>query len=504
MKRRCIYALLIVLAVCGVFLGCSKPRPEPAALEAPTGLRVEDGVLVWDEVENAIGYLVYVNHFEYEVKDCSYALPEQSLSQEYKIEVVALGDGVKYSNSESATLLYTPEYPTEYLDYRLLDDMDGYEVSRGRADLHGRVVIPDYFSGLPVKKIADGAFYYSNALTHNVDTGDGCNTITTSVRLPAFLEEIGEQAFSHCIALADIVIPNGLKNIELLAFYNCRALIEVKIPDSVSIISEGAFYGCQKLEKVSIPEGVTEIGTKAFSTSALKSIELPSTIERLGESAFESCKGLRSARFSNSSDSKSLVLDQSIFSGCIALADVVLSRNIQRISMYMFRSCVSLQSLLIPEGIVEIIGYAFLDCWSLESIELPSTLDMVGGSAFSKCKNLKSVRFADGSDSKPIVLQGGIFSNCEALTEVVLPNNIQSIQNGMFSGCKALESISIPEGVEEIGWYAFYRCTALKNIEFNGTMAQWNAISKGSSWNFGTGDYTVICTDGTLSKSESE
>jgi hypothetical protein len=31
-------------------------------------------------------------------------------------------------------------------------------------------------------------------------------------------------------------------------------------------------------------------------------------------------------------------------------------------------------------------------------------------------------------------------------------------------------------------------------------MEQWNAISKGGSWNRNTGNYTVHCTDGDIGK----
>ncbi len=49
---------------------------------------------------------------------------------------------------------------------------------------------------------------------------------------------------------------------------------------------------------------------------------------------------------------------------------------------------------------------------------------------------------------------------------------------------------------------AFYGCGSLTNIKFNGTKEQWNAIIKSDDWNYNTGNYTVTCTDGTLSKTE--
>ena len=44
----------------------------------------------------------------------------------------------------------------------------------------------------------------------------------------------------------------------------------------------------------------------------------------------------------------------------------------------------------------------------------------------------------------------------------------------------------------------FYDCGGLKEIHFTGTIAQWNAISKGYNWSYNTGSYTIYCTDGTI------
>lgn len=54
--------------------------------------------------------------------------------------------------------------------------------------------------------------------------------------------------------------------------------------------------------------------------------------------------------------------------------------------------------------------------------------------------------------------------------------------------------------VTSIGDYAFCGCTKLSSITFVGTKAQWQNIDKDSGWNNSTGDYTIICTDGTIAK----
>ena len=77
---------------------------------------------------------------------------------------------------------------------------------------------------------------------------------------------------------------------------------------------------------------------------------------------------------------------------------------------------------------------------------------------------------------------------------------VTSIGNGAFAFCDGLTSIVIPDSVTSIDGYAFSGCSSLTSIEFGGTKAQWNAISKGALWNYETGNYTVHCTDGDITK----
>ena len=74
-----------------------------------------------------------------------------------------------------------------------------------------------------------------------------------------------------------------------------------------------------------------------------------------------------------------------------------------------------------------------------------------------------------------------------------------------FAYCgSSIKSVTISNGVVNIGRNAFSNCNKLTSINFLGTKAQWLAMNKESSWNGYTGNYTVTCSDGTVSKYDKE
>ncbi len=74
------------------------------------------------------------------------------------------------------------------------------------------------------------------------------------------------------------------------------------------------------------------------------------------------------------------------------------------------------------------------------------------------------------------------------------------IQIGAFSSCEKLKSITIGTGVKRIDEYAFRGCKELTSISFDGTVAEWQAITLEFNWDSDSGAYTITCTDGTIAK----
>ena len=75
---------------------------------------------------------------------------------------------------------------------------------------------------------------------------------------------IGAAAFSGCLALSSINIPEGVTSIGLQTFYNCSGLTSIEIPASVTSIGNKAFKNCSNLATVTLNSNPT-IGTDAFT-----------------------------------------------------------------------------------------------------------------------------------------------------------------------------------------------------------------------------------------------
>lgn len=113
-----------------------------------------------------------------------------------------------------------------------------------------KVNIPEEIDGIPVRKIASGAF-------------NNC-VLLTQLIIPDSVEEIGNNAFYGCSSLKEIKLPAKIKTIDISMFTQCINILEVFIPDEVVTIKSGAFNLCKSLKTVYIPKSVVEIEKDVF------------------------------------------------------------------------------------------------------------------------------------------------------------------------------------------------------------------------------------------------
>ena len=143
----------------------------------------------------------------------------------------------------------------KYSDYAEVIDCDQTRTT---------IKIPSSIGGLPVRVIAERAFYGCKSL--ETVTGGGnvqviapnafssC-TALTSIGAMDSLQSIGSSAFSDCVSLSNIPSSQSLKSIGDLAFFNCVSLQSVAIPATLTTLGENVFGDCTSLQTFAVENG---------------------------------------------------------------------------------------------------------------------------------------------------------------------------------------------------------------------------------------------------------
>lgn len=227
------------------------------------------------------------------------------------------------------------------------------------------------------------------------------------VVLPEGIEEIGQDAFSHCTGLTGIYIPDGAVKIGAQAFWGCINLKRVSLPaETILEIGPFAFRNCTGLTEFQIPWNLRKIDWGVFDHCAsLKRIVIPDHVTEIYGNPFWGCTSLTLASVhvmpgNNvfSIQEGALLRDNGKELICCPTAsgEYHIPESVVRIGPDAFRECRDLTGIIIPEGVKEIGDYAFRRCTGLTEVTIPSSVEEVGGGAFDGCENLTSLTIRDG------------------------------------------------------------------------------------------------------------
>ncbi len=295
----------------------------------------------------------------------------------------------------------------------------------------------------------------------------------TSIVIPNSVVEIGEEAFTECENLQSVVVGNGVKTIGNNAFYCCANLSDITFGESLESIGNLSFSGCNALEELVLPSGLVTIGEQAFAACySLKKVVIPGSVESVGNMAFSSC---------------------------ILLDELTIEQGVKSIGESAFYRCEALTEVVIPNGVAEIGRYAFSNCTSLKSVTIGSDVESIGDDAFyntaiekvyaSDVKSWVNIAFEEKT-SNPLSIANKFYVGGKLLTNLVIPEGVESISAYAFYGYEGLESVVIPATVVSIGNYAFTE--DIGAIYFTGYAEEWSFIPISAS-NDGITEATVYC-----------
>ena len=335
--------------------------------------------------------------------------------------------------------------------------------------------------------------------------------------------EIGQSAFGSCTMLKQITLPDTLTTIGWRAFES-SGLTSLTIPVNVTSLGDSFITDCSALTSLYVAEGnptyemedgllydipaktlryalpdvsgdvvirdgTVRIGDDVFKEHAITSVQLPDSLQKIGNCAFQFCKELKEITFPEGL----ITIDGLAFAYCTQLENVVLPEGLKSLGDSAFRSCDSLTEITVPEGITFMSG-TFATCYSLRTVNLPSGLTHMMNGVVEGCRSLETLhlpaKLADISGEWPsklktittafgsvrYVSEDGIlydtqdnsilFVNASITGNVTVRDGITTIGAGAFKGRKGLTSVTLPESCTVIDSYAFENCTALTDINF--------------------------------------
>ena len=485
------YGCPITMATIPAIAISSIPKDSLQAVVITSGESIGDYAFAWcdsltsvtiGEGVTSIGYRAFYN---------CYRLVE--VINKSSLNITA-GSSVAYYAIE----VHYGESKIDNLDGYLFYTYDGVNYLLGYTGTDTELILPDRYNGGEYE-IYRYAFYYCKRLT-SVTIGEGVTSI-------------GDDAFSGCVKLVEVInksslnitagsrdygyvgyyaieVHNGESKIDNLdgylfytydgvnylfgytgtdtglilpdryngedyrinqyAFTYCDSLTSVTIPDSMTSIGNYAFHNCYRLTSVTIGNSVTSIGEYAFySCSSLTSVTIPDGVTGIGDYAFAYCSSLTSVTIPDSMTS----IGDDAFAWCDSLTSVTIPDSVTSIGSDAFYGCP------ITTATIPTIAISSIPKNSLQTVVITGG-ESIGLMAFLNCTSLTSVTIPDGVTG----IGDYAFAYCRSLTSVTIPDSVTSIGNRAFDDCDSLTSVVIPDSVTSIGDYAFFRCSNLTNV----------------------------------------
>lgn len=276
------------------------------------------------------------------------------------------------------------------------------------------------------------------------DNGQLMKKVTKGI-VKSGITHLGARTFVLAENLTSVELPEGLLSIGVSCF-NQSGLKSIQFPSTLQKIDDNAFWRGQIAGDVHIPESVTAIGKNVFNKCPITSVNLPEGLQVLGGGAFSETKLTEMPEIP-----ESITVLDSTFQGCTDIKEVTIPSQVTDISGAFAGTGIS--TVTIPYQVTNYYR-AFNGCKSLEKVVIESQSDTIpsGGSA------------------------QGVFQNCTNLESVILPEWVTTIGNYAFSGCTSLKDTAFLKDVKNIGEFAFQNAGLSGNLVLNATSIGYKAF----------------------------
>ena len=216
-------------------------------------------------------------------------------------------------------------------------------------------------------------------------------------------DDNGVQNAKHIIVSA-IYQGCPVTRIKGFAFNGNRSAETIELPYTVEVIGDSAFYGCERLHTVTI--GDAPLTGDGFTS-------LGNGLNRIGTAAF---------------------------SGCKSLTNINLPATLVEIGISAFSNCTQLLLINIPENVTEIGDYAFNNTafyndpthWVRGALYINKHLIRLA-------ENYSEGEYTIHSDTR--IVSSEAFKDCLGLTRIIIPASVTGFNYNAFAGCANLYSV---------------------------------------------------------------
>ena len=391
----------------------------------------------------------------------AFAYTELTGTVTFSENVTSYGDGVFARDTSITAVDWTNFKPTEKITdgwatvytekhiaipYAFFDGCSSLDTSIiGSTEYSGQLVLPNTIEAIYVAAFRNTGFStvdFSNGLSSIKAVGSYAITNLanmTEFTYPGNVDFYGtnDEGQNNVIQGGGIEKLTIAKEVTELPANFCTdteklTAIEFESGSQLTKIGEMAFYGNQALKSIDIPSTVTAIGESAFADCfSLEKIEL-GHIESFGQNTFARCSSLKTAKIQGSSD---VAYPSNMFgtwgTGHSAAPLETLEIDAGKIQFSLSNNQKdSIETIVLGDGVTEIPNNFAANCTKLTSVSLPDALTSVPANAFQGCSSLEKVGISENSKLQSI--GSGAFVN-SGLTQIYIPKNVTSIGNGAFN-----------------------------------------------------------------------
>ena len=308
----------------------------------------------------------------------------------------------EYYLNEDGNTITLSKYLGNEVNVVIPSELDGYDVSK----------LSNTFDGNNTVKSIEIPYNGRTAIYFN--SFRGCANLEKVILPKIFIYM--EDAFTGCTSLKEIIVPEDtttlksvdgvLYNKDMTTLLICPNGItgEFVVPASVNALGymgDDAFSGCEFITNIVIHDGVTWLGGDTFENcKSLESITIPKGVQGISGQIFRGCTNLKNIYIDKDNEYYKSV-DGIVYSkdGSKIVryptgrtdTKFTIPNSVTEIKLNAFADCYSLTEVYLPDTITTVEG--FYNCINLVTITIPSSVTKIESWAFAYCKKLEEVIF---------------------------------------------------------------------------------------------------------------